>query len=164
MATSILLTKFSLVLMLLLLSEGGDGSQIRCSNGFINNENSCYKFVDMAVSWVEATVFCNAMGAHLAEVESPVEEQFLLHRVYFVQSELRDKPLWLGASDVMNNDEWVWMHSKRVMGYRNWNMNRPEASPSGHGHCLAIQTQPVFAWVETACDQNLRFICEQEAL
>jgi len=138
------------------------GYTIRCPNGFVGYDKSCYKFVKMGTSWMEAKVLCETMDSHLVEIESPLEEQFIMQRVYFIQPDLQDSSLWIGASDLMNENEWVWMHSKKRLGYRNWNMNRAEALEQGHGRCLAMQTQPYFAWTEVGCDETLSFICEHE--
>nr|KAG5698796.1 hypothetical protein BaRGS_032215 [Batillaria attramentaria] len=107
-------------------------------------------------------VFCEMMDAHMAEIESPIEEQFIMNRVFFIQPELREFSLWIGASDLMNPNEWVWMHSKARMGYRNWNMNRPEVMAKDHGRCLAVQPGPYFAWITAGCTERLNFICERE--
>ncbi|KAK7485847.1 hypothetical protein BaRGS_00022842, partial [Batillaria attramentaria] len=117
----------------------------------------------------DVEVFCEMMDAHMAEIESPIEEQFIMNRVFFIQrktpdvyTELREFSLWIGASDLMNPNEWVWMHSKARMGYRNWNMNRPEVMAKDHGRCLAVQPGPYFAWITAGCTERLNFICERE--
>jgi len=153
--------RFSLVCGIFLWT-GAAGFTVRCPNGFVGHEKSCYKFVQMGASWMEAKVLCETMDSHLVEIESPMEEQFIMQRVYFVEPELQEKSLWIGASDLMNENEWVWMHSKKRLGYRNWNLNRAAALEQGHGRCLAMQTQPYFAWTEVGCDEGLSFICEHE--
>lgn len=153
------------LLSLTLLLAGGNGLSFRCPNGFVGFGESCYKFVKMATSWMEAKVLCETMNSHLVEVESPYEEQFIIERVFIVDPDLQEaQALWLGASDLMNENEWVWMHSKKVMGYHNWNYDPEIAMAKGHGRCLAMQTHPTISWVEAKCDERFNFVCEHEML
>lgn len=141
---------------------GLESATVRCPNGFLGHEHSCYKFAQMPSTWMEAKVWCEAMDAHLVEIDSPIEEQFLMQHVYFTNPDLQEIGLWVGGSDLMNENEWLWMHSKKRLGYHNWNLDRAEATAKGHGHCLAMQLQPTYAWREAQCDESANFICELE--
>ncbi|XP_046369041.1 galactose-specific lectin nattectin-like [Haliotis rufescens] len=133
---------------------------VRCPSGFIANGAKCYKFVNWQASWPEAKVMCDVMDAHLLEIDSPWEEQFILERLDFVENEISDGSLWIGATDIINENEWVWMTSGKRVGYRNWNREEPEAMMKVHGHCLAVTPKPKFIWEEIPCKQELFFICE----
>ncbi|XP_041369892.1 perlucin-like [Gigantopelta aegis] len=169
-------TLYAIVSWLTVLSFAG-AYNIRCPNGYVAHDKHCYRFVSVVATWPEAKVMCEAMGAKLLEIDSPWEEAFIMERLFFTEGEtililvfikhfnyssvqMSTAPLWIGATDMMNENEWVWMSSGKRVGYRNWFLARPEAMKAGHGHCLALRPRPQFVWDEITCRESLNFICE----
>ncbi len=61
-----------------------------------------YAAFDIHLSWHEAKAHCEALGGHLATITSQAEQDFI--------TELADgRYLYLGASDEIEEDVWVWI-------------------------------------------------------
>ncbi|XP_012937651.1 perlucin-like protein [Aplysia californica] len=131
-----------------------------CPRGLVAYEEKCYKMLHVATTWPEAKILCETMGAHLVEINDPMKESFLFYRVLNFEPDKARSALWIGASDMMSENDWVWMTSRRHMTYRNWKLRQSTAFADNHGHCLAMQTLPEFAWLQVDCSERLGFVCE----
>ncbi|GFS17464.1 perlucin [Elysia marginata] len=105
-------------------------------------------------------VLCESMDANLVEINDPMKEHFLFTTILQKESRNAESPMWIGASDMLTENSWVWVKSKRHMTFRNWKMRLVDALKEGHGHCLALQTLPQFEWKEVKCSERHGFICE----
>ena len=64
---------------------------------------------------------------------------------------------WIGASDLMVENEWRWLNSDRPLDYANWPPGEPNNS-GGNENCVEIK---VTAWNDCPCASLNWYICEK---
>ena len=108
-----------------------------------------YIFVEEAVSWNEAVVYCETHYDHLATIRTPSEDAAA------VAASL-GKPAWIGLS----GPPWTWS-SGEVVGYTNW----ASIQPDGDGGCAHVSWgQETGHWNDYNCANGgyvKGFLCEQ---
>jgi len=91
-----------------------------------------YMLFDMRLTWHLARRQCEALGGHLARIETAEEQQFVASLI----SVGRRKKYWLDGSDEVVEGRWVFGNGKELT-YTNWDTNEPN-NQSGLQHCLQI--------------------------
>ena len=138
--------------------SGGDGS---FAPGKVN---AVYKiFYDVMWSWGQSRTHCQNIGADLASIRSPEENEVIYNL------NLNDKfrgPLWLGAKDngngIGNVNVWNWLDGD-ALSYTNFGVSPHADSTHGlnYGHCLEINRNGM--WNDNRpCGgfDNVGFVCE----
>jgi hypothetical protein len=100
-----------------------DALVLTCPTGYakLNATGTCFRFFPNATQWAQAENNCEQVGAHLAVVESAVEDQALQQAydlTFFV---------WLGLTDVVQEGTYRWANGGTLMGssYTNWQPGEP---------------------------------------
>ena len=108
-----------------------------------------YIFVEEAVPWNEAVVYCETHYDHLATIRTPSEDAAA------VAASL-GKVAWIGLS----GPPWTWS-SGEVVGYTNW----ASPQPDGDGNCANVNCcQGTGHWNDYNCANGgyvKGFLCEQ---
>ncbi|XP_059175714.1 macrophage mannose receptor 1-like [Physella acuta] len=96
-------------------------------------DNNCYELFTTAKNWTEANRYCsNFNGTRiLAKVSSP---SVLRYFISIIQSGTR---VWLGASDQLQEGEWVWTDGTMANLTSMWNKREPN-DKFGNEDCLEI--------------------------
>ena len=66
---------------------------------------------------------------------------------------------WVGATDLLVENEWVWMNSNRRISFRDWLPGEPN-NDNGNGNCLVINYH--HRWNDGECKSSIHYICEKE--
>ncbi len=118
-----------------------------------------YKVFDTSLSWQEAEQKCIDMGGILASVKSEEVNNFL----YKLS---KGKCLWLGASDELEEGQWIWRDGS-PMNYTNWASKEPDNWYDGKEHWIVISWPSARydngKWGDTRDhkrEQIVGFICE----
>ncbi|XP_058257289.1 polycystin-1-like protein 2 [Hemibagrus wyckioides] len=124
-------------------------------------EGSCYEFVTLQRSFLEAQSWCERGGGHLAFIQNDETQQFLQRHLQTEQD------WWLGLAPSSFNfsmgsaateGSLSWLDGSDV-SYSNW-LREPELGEA----CGYILKQSGFQWASTKnCSQELNFICEFES-
>ncbi|XP_053369297.1 polycystic kidney disease protein 1-like 2 [Clarias gariepinus] len=124
-------------------------------------EGSCYEFVTLQRSSLEAQRWCERGGGHLAFIQNDETQQFLQKHL---QSE---QDWWLGLAPASFNlsmgsaateGSLSWLDGSDV-SYSNW-LREPELGDA----CGYIVKKSGFQWASTQnCSQEFHFICEFES-
>ncbi|MCJ8737360.1 hypothetical protein PDJAM_G00023180 [Pangasius djambal] len=124
-------------------------------------EGSCYEFVTLQRSFLDAQSWCERGGGHLAFIQNDEIQQFLQRHL---QSE---QDWWLGLAPASLNlsmgsaateGSLSWLDGSDV-SYSNW-LREPEFGEA----CGYILKKSGFQWASTKnCSQELHFICEFES-
>lgn len=93
-------------------------------------EGHHYKVFYDSLSWQEAALKCKNMGGMLAAIKSKEVNDF----IYKLGN---GKCLWLGASDELKENEWLWRDGS-IMTYSNWASHEPDNWYGGKEHWLVI--------------------------
>ncbi|CAG2228310.1 CD206 [Mytilus edulis] len=100
-----------------------DEDKLKCPSGWIYNENSCYLFTitSYGIPWFGAKTFCEEHGAKLAEIETEMEDKYILSNMKNLGS--RDY-FWLGGRDEEVEGSWKWS-SGTPFTYTHWLPGEP---------------------------------------
>lgn len=66
---------------------------------------------------------------------------------------------WIGASDLANEGQWLWLPSKAKVSYSNWAPSEPDNS-NYYQHCALLDIHRDYKWGDDNCEENRNFICE----
>ncbi|XP_046551459.1 perlucin-like [Haliotis rubra] len=137
-----------------------------CPSGYLRHDESCYALILIKASWAEAAVYCQAVGAHLAYVETAAEQTFLEGLLGRSSSSLSTGYVWLGAIEYLVRGEWQWGFKGGKVGQTWWNPGSPEyISNNGERQaCLTLTRSLGFKWNDEFCDLRHNFICETDAV
>ena len=118
--------------------------------------NSCYKLVKMGATWSEAVIECARMNSYLVEVDDQHEQDFIAS----IMKENTVYRLWVGASFVERERQFVWKHSGRPVadGYTPWHTSVPV---NARLHmCLHTTLYGSSNWYGRLCYSKFAYICE----
>ena len=126
----------------------------------------CYNVQSQKKLWREARSFCQKEGAALVDIQSAVENQFLMH---YVPPSIPS--IWIGYNDIDEEGTFVWDRTGMTGVYTNWDAGRLNENSTRHYNldCVALLTQPThnFAkgfWTDVSCDNGqskLAFACKK---
>ncbi|XP_046350294.2 perlucin-like [Haliotis rufescens] len=129
-----------------------------CSDGFVESGNACFHVEVMNVNWAEAKIYCEAMKAKLATIDSASKAQSVQQYMDTVKgaSELT----WIDGSDLYTEGEWFWMDSQKIFTYTNWIPGQPD-NGGGTEHCAHLNKRYGYKWNDHDCTVKLNFLCER---
>jgi len=120
-------------------------------------EENCYAFIPDAKPYAAAQVFCQSLGGFLAEIVTPEQNGFM-EQILFEQ---HPDVMWLGATDVITENQWFWSHSDTPMSryFTDWNPGEPTNS-QGQEDCLTFNYKYKH-WNDVPCDYKYPFVCQK---
>jgi len=144
----------------------------------ITFEDSKYIFMADRRTVDEAEAYCNDLNFDLVSIESESENQFLASQI--VKLVPGERITWWTAGKRVDNDTWAWGLSGDPWAtegddgrWRNWGLAPPDfggKEPNnwgGNENCIDIFTgyeaeKKDGTWNDKDCDNDSRFICEQQ--
>ncbi|XP_052247583.1 perlucin-like protein isoform X2 [Dreissena polymorpha] len=124
-----------------------------CPDGWTGYQESCYHFSHDTEPWELAQMVCRDMGAHLVEIESAAENNFVTNEL-----QRRHATSWIGANDLLIENEWRWASSHNRITFANWAPREPTNS-NGNENCADIRNFD-WKWNDERCDSSQNYICE----
>uniref|UniRef100_K1QGQ3 Collectin-12 n=1 Tax=Magallana gigas TaxID=29159 RepID=K1QGQ3_MAGGI len=92
-----------------------------CDNGWLPYKNHCYWFSPSPDTFHYAVIICSEKGSKLLEIKDATEEKWVL-----LQSRIRGySQVWIGLTDVVDDDEYVFPSSGFTSRYSNWDKEEP---------------------------------------
>ncbi len=145
-----------------------------CSSGEAlgPNGNCFYVFADSEVDWAEARNACEAHDTDwdLASIQSSEVQAFVED---LASSEAPGEQLWIGATDLDVEDEWLWVQESVVFWqggqdgspppgqFAHWKSDQPTG---GNQHCARILSETDdWRWADAPCSETYGFLCEGPA-
>jgi len=93
-------------------------------NRILNSQNGhYYQRFDKPMSWHNAVIFCNNLGAHLVTITSKDENLF----VYENFDTKNENKCWIGATDENQEGKWEWVTGEEWK-FTNWDDGEPNNS------------------------------------
>lgn len=111
---------------------------------------TCYRQLDALATWATARSSCQDWGGDLVEVTTPAVNELIAAEV--------DDSVWIGANDLQNEGEMVWVSGAPVE-YANWAQAQPDDF-QGEEDCVERRT-PDGLWNDAPCGGAKRAICER---
>lgn len=78
-----------------------------------------YGVIEQPFDWAQAENASQALGGHLASVNSAAEQAFLVSLFLSDESPYRDRPLWIGLNDAAGTGTFTWS-STEAATFANW--------------------------------------------
>lgn len=131
----------------------------RCDIGWIRHHTKCYMLSNTTATWAEAESICNAFHSILAEPRSHDESMFLISQSL---SEKKVGPFWIGISDIIKEDRWVYSSDLQPVKVTDFYPGLPNENTSANCVALRIILLLVFQdyWDDLPCSEHFNFICE----
>ncbi|XP_069106627.1 perlucin-like [Argopecten irradians] len=156
------------LLFLVALCVGLQGSRGGCPVAFQQYDESCYKVFVETATWIDAKKYCQIFGGDLVKIETQEEETTLEQVLNDVHANRTAKieNYWVDGSDVLTEGEWRWVgtpgYSQLIAGgYSNWEDGQPD-NYGGSENCIQIRYDFNMHWNDEDCDEKDSFICEAE--
>jgi hypothetical protein len=120
------------------------------------NNGHDYLFCNpIPLSWRDASLYCRAVGGHLASIDDAYEQDFIFQHVPDGQSD------WIGATDRLYEGQWIWDLSASSLGFSFWADSEPNNNSDGNDCASYFGTDG--KWTAQDCySLRLPFICERE--
>jgi len=134
-----------------------------CPENWVDAADKCYLFGNsQTLSWLDAQIFCQTLGGHLAE---PITEERsnLLTSIASIETDvLGVNAWWLGLSDLGHEGRWIWQSALEEAVYTDW----AEGFPIDDGvenNCASMKAENDLKWSDESCtDTRASPICETE--
>ncbi|XP_031175116.1 galactose-specific lectin nattectin-like isoform X1 [Sander lucioperca] len=150
--TSVFLFALLLCLSSGLLAAYGAPS---CPTDWTSFGSRCFAFYGQPKTWIDAELFCQSAGGHLASIHSDAEHEFIRNNTNQVSS--TDKNAWIGGFDAMKEGMWMWADGSQF-DYQSWAVGKPDHN-GGTENCLEIY--PDENWNNAACTNQASFVCSK---
>ncbi|KAH3844849.1 perlucin-like [Dreissena polymorpha] len=126
-----------------------------CRSGWLNHGTSCYHLSHDQEAWINAEALCERFGGYLAEINDVIEDKFLQGWVNNI-----NKQYWIGGTDLENEGEWLWVHSRTMLSssYTNWLTGEPNSSGGSDENCIDMRPH-MAGWNDEKCWITLNYIC-----
>ncbi|XP_031175117.1 ladderlectin-like isoform X2 [Sander lucioperca] len=150
--TSVFLFALLLCLSSGLLAAYGAPS---CPTDWTSFGSRCFAFYGQPKTWIDAELFCQSAGGHLASIHSDAEHEFIRNNTNQVSS--TDKNAWIGGFDAMKEGIWMWTDGSQFY-YQSWGGGEPNNCCGGE-NCLLINWRD--NWNDGTCSSQLPFVCSK---
>ena len=97
----------------------------------------CVRFNGTSVSYSEANEYCQDRGAHLIEILTPVQMDFLRNQLRDIDEII--KHYWFGgATDEREEGKWIWSHSNAPVKSFVWGSGEPSGDTGVNHMCFSF--------------------------
>ncbi len=138
-------------------SGEGPDSLSECSCEAVKADGNEYIYCGDYKSWFQAQEVCQAMSTDLQAIGSNKQ-----NRAIKAIADEFDVFLWVGMSDVAEEEKWEWVDGSGV-SYTNWAPGEPN-NYANDEDCLEIGYYASGAWNDNACSVQHPFICTYNGL
>jgi len=107
------------------------------------------------VPFMAARTACGSWGFHLAYIETPAENAFVMNQI-------GGKDVWLGGSDQLSDGRWIWgngvvfSNAGTTVTYAAWAPTQPDGQ--NFEDCLDVSTN---GWSDHPCGTSDAYLCER---
>ncbi|XP_055999469.1 galactose-specific lectin nattectin-like [Ostrea edulis] len=130
-----------------------------CPKGWERHKQSCYGINTQALTWHAADTFCRNLFAHLAEIDTKKENDFIRNMLKnYADLNCIDRA-WVGGTDIHKDKTWTWSFSGSPLRFKNWNKGEPKDKRGEE--CMAILFKEN-NWDDIKCSYLSISVCEKE--
>ncbi|XP_023932374.1 macrophage mannose receptor 1 [Lingula anatina] len=139
-----------------------------CPDQWQNVDDSCFRLFHTEEEWQYANDNCRQYGAHLATVDSEIQQQFLFDAARF-----SDKAIWIGYWAGLNKEhKTLWMKRNEALKHTDvqyWVEGAPPTPSlrSGQGNYTCVVIDPTTresrkSWAPENCRAERPYICRKQ--
>ena len=126
---------------------------IRCEEGWINFQESCYLRVNTKMTWSEAQTTCEENDANLVTVNSD-------HEMTFLGSLMKDNGGWNGLHMDEDGETLVWSSGENS-DYQNWGKWGSKRISKLRNCVHMSEKTKGLKWTLDRCSIKYKFTCEK---
>ncbi|XP_056454929.1 galactose-specific lectin nattectin-like [Gadus chalcogrammus] len=145
-----------------LLTEPSADSKVKLERGscppyWYESGTDCYKYVSGQMTWADAELQCQSLGANLVSIHSASEMIFITALIEnFDPTKGRH---WIGFSDLQKEGSWMWSDGS-PRDFATWFPNQPNNEAGGQ-HCGEITFWKLEAdWNDAQCKMVASSVCK----
>ncbi|XP_068705229.1 neurocan core protein-like [Montipora foliosa] len=130
-----------------------------CPTGFVKHGKLCYYINNtVAVNQTDAQRICQNLGADLAVIKSPDENDFIYQLVEKANSSLQGP--WIGLHRKADT-EFYWLDdTPSNKSYEKWNDNEPNNAKGDEDCVLMLNSEPG-SWNDQSCSFAAMLLCQK---
>jgi len=128
--------------------------QCTCDQGWDTFGDHCYFYGTDTKSWFDAEDYCKEEGGHLASVNTPAIQDYVLN-------ELTRRGLdyaWFGGNDIEEEGVWKWT-DLTPWEFTSWGPGEPD-NHNGNQDCLVYDDNK-YKWDDIGCSTKETFVCSK---
>ncbi|XP_052695309.1 collectin-12-like [Crassostrea angulata] len=133
---------------------------------WVEYSGNYYFYGEESVTWADGKLECQKRCAHLVEIETKEESDWLA-ATFLLKEDCSSDSLftctaWTGGNDLDNEGHYVWDHSNTSIVFTNWNTYEP--SRLNLSFALTRDCIDMFRngkWNDRPCSYGNQFICEK---
>jgi len=115
----------------------------------------CFLFdLENEMEWMEAQVYCEDQGGYLPELIDNELEEILVEYSLLIGG-LSEAVLWLGATDIGDEGQWLWIHSDTKVSEFFWATQFSQPDDGTSANCLLLvaneNSESRLGWWDNAC-------------
>ncbi|XP_076467238.1 lactose-binding lectin l-2-like [Babylonia areolata] len=129
----------------------------RCNSGWSRYGNSCYLYFHEPYTFFEAKVTCDIAQAHLVEIDSEGENNFIKN----MGVASHGTGVWLGLEDFQEEGSFQWVNSLTKPTFTKWLPGEPNDAAHTED-CVYMVIDAVGHWSDRSCETRFSFVCETE--
>lgn len=71
------------------------------------------------------------------------------------------RQFWIGATDIVKENDFRWVSTLSSMPYANWYPGNPNnGADNDYEDCLEMSMSHGWQWNDNGCDEHKRYLCE----
>ncbi|KAK3093019.1 hypothetical protein FSP39_010103 [Pinctada imbricata] len=109
---------------------------------------------------------CSLYGGDLAIVESADEQLWIESYLKKTWNKANQTDgIWLGGTDLLIENEWIWAKTGESFEYQRWGPNEPsyhQGNSNVDENCLELLPHKSFMWNDESCEHAKNFLCEAQ--
>ncbi|GAB1602893.1 uncharacterized protein LOC115211635 [Argonauta hians] len=124
--------------------------------------DSCYVFINKEKFWPDARKYCWELGGELVYIHDMETMNFLKRVLNSRELNWNRNGVWIGASDLFREGEWVWTTGDKVT-WTYWAPGEPDGTLRSFQDCVVIRRTKDWRWFNYHCELMLyhyNFICQ----
>ncbi|KAK2830740.1 hypothetical protein Q5P01_018671 [Channa striata] len=126
-----------------------------CWPGWSKQGSRYFLYVNRAMSWADAEVYCQVSKANLASIHTPAEHTYIQELVRRQTGSYTEA--WIGGTDAVKTWQWFWSDGSKFF-YQDWVGGEPN-NLWGMEKCIQINYSRDHRWNDLNCANRLPFIC-----
>ncbi|CAH1240493.1 CD209 [Branchiostoma lanceolatum] len=138
---------------------------LTCPSGYVQFQDSCFKFSTDRKTYSQARSTCQADGGHLSLVKDEATNTFLLSQMETIYASFNTPHIYVGATDQVQEGTYVWDDGTPVTGWAGWAPGQPaDVPPAMTSDCAEWRLgSRGNGWVMDQCYFSQYYVCEVSA-
>ncbi|XP_061750231.1 galactose-specific lectin nattectin-like [Nerophis ophidion] len=128
-----------------------------CPEGWTQLNERCFIYDDHDFNFLTAETVCIILGGNLVSIHSTMENTLVRQLIF--QRTGENNPTWIGFTDAVVEDSFIWTDGS-IVDFTNFGNNRP--NNNGNQDCAIINFRGEDTWNDIRCNRRRPFVCARD--